>query len=156
MSTKPADMMEKAQADLAAMNESFRHLAEKSMAQGTEAYENFRKMAEEATSSAQKSFDAMREGMTTLSAKAYENVRTNTETSVSFIEKLSHAKSFSEVLELQGEFFRNSFDTLSTQAKEAQALTVKVTEKAAAPAKAQAEKTASDVKAATSKAVKSA
>lgn len=156
MNMKPAEMMEKAQADLAAMNETFRQLAEKSMAQSTEAYETFRKMAEEATTSAQKSFDAMRDGMTALSAKAYENVRTNTETSVSFVEKLSHAKSFSEVLELQGEFFRNSFDTLSTQAKETQELTAKVSEKAAAPVKAQAEKTASQVKTAATRAAKSA
>jgi phasin family protein len=69
-----------------------------------------------------------------------ENTRVNTETGVAFVEKVTKAKTFAEVLELQGEFFRSAFERLSSQAKEVQELTLKVTEKAAAPVKAQAEK----------------
>jgi phasin len=134
------EMIEKAQADFANMSESFRQMAEKSVAQGTEAYDKFKVMAEEATTAAQKSFDVVREGMTVLSTKAMENARANTESGVAFVEKVTKAKTFAEVLELQGEFFRNSFERLASQAKEAQELTLKVTEKAAAPVKAQAEK----------------
>ena len=134
------EMIEKAQSDFTNMSESFRHMAEKSVTQGTEAYDKFKVMAEEATAAAQKSFDAMREGMTVLSTKAMENTRVNTETGVAFVEKVTKAKTFAEVLELQGEFFRSAFERLSSQAKEVQELTLKVTEKAAAPVKAQAEK----------------
>lgn len=126
--------------DIANVTESFRELTEKSIAQGTEAYEQFKLAAEDATASAQKSFDAMREGVTELSAKALENTKTNTEASMAFVEKLTGAKTFAEAVELQGEFFRTSFETLSAQTKEAQELTMKVGEKASAPVKEATEK----------------
>jgi phasin family protein len=56
------------------------------------------------------------------------------------MEKMAGAKTFSEVMELQGEFFRTSFENLAAQAKETQELTVKVSEKSTAPVKAAAEK----------------
>ena len=135
-----ADMMEKAQADLANMSESFRQMAEKGVSQSTEAYAQFKSLAEDATSAAQQSFDAMREGMTVLSTKAMENAKVNAESGVAFVEKVTKAKTFAEVIEMQGEFFRSAFERLSAQAKEAQELTMKVTEKAAAPFKASADK----------------
>ncbi len=150
------DMMEKAQADFANFTENFREMAEKGVAQSTEAYDKFKGMAEEAGSAAQKSFDAMREGMAALSAKAMENTRANTESGVAFVEKVTKAKSFAEVLELQGEFFRTAFERLSAQAKDAQELTVKVSEKAAAPVKAQAEKASAAVAKEVAKATKAA
>jgi phasin len=135
-----ADMMEKAQADLANVSESFRQMAEKGVAQSSEAYAQFKALAEDATSAAQQSFDAMREGMTVLSTKAMENAKANAESGVAFVEKVTKAKTFAEVIEMQGEFFRSAFERLSAQAKEAQELTMKVTEKAAAPVKASADK----------------
>ena len=126
--------------DIAKVTESFRELTEKSIAQGTEAYEQFKLAAEDATASAQKTFDAMRDGAAELSAKALENTKANTEASMAFIEKLTNAKTFAEAVELQGEFFRTSFETLSTQAKEAQELSVKLGEKASAPVKEATEK----------------
>jgi phasin len=149
-------MIEKAQADFAKFTESFRDAAEKGVAQSTEAYDKFKVMAEEATAAAQKSFDAMREGMTTLSTKAMENARVNSEAGVAFVEKVTKAKTFAEVLELQGEFFRSAFERLSAQAKDAQELTLKVSEKAAAPVKAQAEKASAAVAKEVSKVSKAA
>lgn len=150
------EMIEKAQADFAKFTESFRDAAEKGVAQSTEAYDKFKVMAEEATTAAQKSFDAMREGMTTLSTKAMENARVNSEAGVAFVEKVTKAKTFAEVLELQGEFFRSAFERLSAQAKDAQELTLKVSEKAAAPVKAQAEKASAAVAKEVSKVSKAA
>ena len=146
------EVIEKAQADLANMSESFRQMAEKGVAQSNEAYGKFKVLADDATTAAQKSFDAMRDGMSVLSTKTLENVRANTESGAAFVEKVSKAKTFAEVLEMQGEFFRTAFERLSTQAKEVQELTAKVSEKAAAPVKAQAEK----VSAAVNKATKAA
>ena len=156
-SKKPADAFQfpafdVANFDLAKMSESYRDFTEKAIAQGSEAYEQYKTAAEDATTTAQKSFDAMREGVATLSAKALENTKTNTEAAVAFVEKLSGAKSFAEVLDLQGEFFRSAFDTLATQAKETQDIATKVSEKAAAPAKAAVEKAVAEMPAATSKA----
>jgi len=138
---KPAaDMFQFAQFDFAKLNEGYREFAEKAMSQSTEAYAKYKAAAEEATASAQKSFDALREGMTALSTKAIENTKANTEAGVAFVEKLAAAKTFAEVIELQGEFFRSAFDTLTSQAKETQVLATKIGEKASAPAKAIAEK----------------
>ncbi|MEC9343136.1 MAG: TIGR01841 family phasin [Pseudomonadota bacterium] len=134
--------------DVAKLSETYREFAEKAMKQSTEAYETYKNAAEEATASAQKSFDAMREGATVLSAKAIENTKANTEAGVAFVEKLTGAKTFAEVLELQGEFFRSAFETLASQAKETQDLAVKVSEKTVAPAKAAAEKAMAEVPAA--------
>jgi phasin len=158
MSTKnpAAEMMEKAQADFANMSESFRQMAEKSVAQSSEAYAQFKTLAEDATSAAQKSFDAMREGVTELSTKALENAKVNAEAGVAFVEKVSKVKSFAEVLELQGEFFRTAFERLSAQAKDAQELALKVSEKAAAPVKASAEKASAIVTKEANKVVKAA
>lgn len=129
-----------AQFDYSKVAETYRDFAEKAVAQGTEAYDKFKVAAEEATASAQKSFDAMREGFAALTAKAIENTRINTEAGVAFIEKLQGAKTVAEVLELQGEYFRQAFETLTGQAKEVQDLATKTGEKAAAPAKAVAQK----------------
>ncbi len=140
MSAKKTDAFAMPQFDLATVNESVREYSEKMMAQNTEAYGKLKVAAEEATASAQKGFDAVREGFTALSAKAVENTKVNTEAGVAHIEKLTAAKTFAEVVELQGAFFRNAFETMVAQAKEAQEMTVKFGEKAAAPAKAAAEK----------------
>ncbi|MCG6857921.1 MAG: phasin family protein [Salaquimonas sp.] len=126
--------------DIVKLSETYRDFAEKAMSQSTEAYEKYKSAAEEATASAQKSFDAMREGVSVLSAKAIENTKTNTEAGVAFVEKLTGAKTLAEVLELQGEFFRSTFEMLASQAKETQDLAVKVGGKAVAPVKAAAEK----------------
>jgi phasin len=138
---KPAnDMFQFAQFDFSKMNESYREFAEKALAQSTEAYDKYKATAEEVTANAQKSFDALREGVTALSTKAIENTKANTEAGVAFVEKLAGAKSFAEVIELQGEFFRSAFDTLASQAKETQEMALKIGEKTAAPAKETVEK----------------
>lgn len=134
------DAFQFAQFDFGKMNESYRDFAEKAVAQSTEAYETYKTAAEEATSNAQKSFDALREGVAALSAKAIENTKANTEAGVAFVEKLAASKSFAEMLELQGQFFRSAFDTLATQAKETQEMAAKIGEKTAAPVKETAEK----------------
>lgn len=140
---KPAnDIFQFAQFDFSKLNETYRDFAEKALSQSTEAYEKYKAVAEEATTSAQKSFDALREGATILSTRAVENAKANTEAGVAFAEKLAAARTFAEILELQGEFYRSTFDILAAQAKETQDLAVKFTEKASAPAKAVAEKAA--------------
>jgi phasin family protein len=142
-------MMEKTQADFAKMSESMREMAEKSLAQSADAGEKLRSSMESATAAAQKSMDILRDGMSTITRKAIENANANIEAGMGLLEKVSKAKTFAEVLELQGHFFRESFERLSMQIKEAQEVTMKSAEKAAAPVKAQAEKTAAEIAKAT-------
>jgi phasin len=123
------------QFDFSQYGEAYREFAEKAMAQGTEAYDKFKTQAEEATAKAQTSFEAMRETAATLTAKAMENARVNSEAGVAFLEKLAAAKTLSEVIDLQSAYFRSTFETMTSQAKEAQDLVVKGGEKAAAPVK---------------------
>ena len=120
--------------------DSFREMAEKSMAQSKDMYDMFKTNAEDATLSAQKAFEALRKGTEQMTQKAMDNTKSNTEASLAFFEKLAGAKSVSEALEVQSEFFRKSFDALSAQAKEAQEMTMKLTEDTAAPVKEAAEK----------------
>ncbi|MEZ5871727.1 MAG: phasin family protein [Nitratireductor sp.] len=136
------DAFQVSQFDFSSLNETYREMAEKAVAQGTEAYDKLKAAAEEATASAQKSFDAFREGVTEISAKTMANTKANADAGVAFFEKVSAAKTFAEVLELQGEFFRASFETIANQAKEVQELSMKVGEKTAAPAKVAVEKAA--------------
>ena len=142
---KSAETFEFVPFDFAKTNEMFRDMAEKGMAQSTEAYETFKAAAEDATATAQKSFDAMRAGGVEISAKAFENAKTNTEASLNFLEKLAGVKSVAEVFELQGEYFRNSFETLTAQVKEAQEMAVKVGENSAAPVQKATEKAVENV-----------
>ncbi|MGI9402744.1 MAG: phasin family protein [Rhizobiaceae bacterium] len=139
---KTAGNFEYPEFDVAKFTGSFREAAEKAVAQNAEAYEQFKVAAEEATESAKQAFEAAREGAITLSSKAFENTKANTEAGITYLEKLSAIKSVSELMELQSEYFRNSFEVLSAQTKEAQELTVKVSEESAAPVKAAAEKVA--------------
>jgi phasin len=132
--------------DFAKMNESYRQFAEKGMVNGSEAYEQFKTAAEDMTTSAQKSFDAMREGVSALMKQSIENAKANTDAGVAFVEKLSTAKTFSEVVELQSAYFRSAFEQMVGQAREAQEMSMKTAEKVAAPAKAVAEKAAEQVK----------
>lgn len=132
---KTTEAFEPAPFDFAKFADSFRHLTEKNMAQGTEAYDKFKVAAEEATETAQKAFDALREGTAAMSNKAFENARTNTEASLAFFEKLAGAKTVSELIELQGEFFRTSFENLAAQARETQELSVRISEESATPVK---------------------
>ncbi|MFZ1814604.1 MAG: TIGR01841 family phasin [Rhizobiaceae bacterium] len=151
---KPAnDAFQFAQFDYSKLNETYRSIAEKAIAQGTEAYDSFKVAAEEATVSAQKSFEALRDGMSEISAKTMENTRANTDAGVAFFEKLTSAKTLAEALELQGEYFRSAFETIATQAREVQELSAKVGEKTVAPAKEAVEKASAPVKAAVEKAI---
>ena len=111
---------------------------------------------ESATAATQKSFDVLRDGMSKITTKAMENASANMEAGMAFIEKISKAKTFAEVLELQGHYFREAFERLSAQIKEAQEITLKTTEKASAPARAQAEKTAAEIAKATAEVTKPA
>jgi phasin family protein len=149
------EMMEKTQADFAKMSESMRDVAEKSLAQGSDAGEKLRSSLETATAAAQKSFDVFRDGMSTITTKAMENASANMEAGMAFIEKVSKARTFAEVLELQGHYFREAFERLSAQIKEAQEVTLRTAEKAAAPVKAEAEKTAAEVAKVTAEVAKS-
>jgi phasin len=126
--------------DVTTYFDAFREMAEKNIAQNAETYDNFKASAEEATASAQKAFEAMREGMTALSNKALENTKANTGASLAYMEKLAGVRNVSELIELQSAFFRNSLETMSTQAREAQEISVRLGEKTAAPVTAAAEK----------------
>ncbi len=120
--------------------ENYRAFVEKAIAQSTDAYDKFKAVAEEATAGAQTSFNSMRESFASLTAKAIDNTRVNTEAGVAFLEKLASAKSLSEVIDLQSAYFRSAFETLTSQAKEAQEMAVKASDKASAPVKSVAQK----------------
>ena len=131
--------------DFATANENFRAMAEESLAQASQIGEKFyaqaRATTKEATDAAEKTAAAVSDGYAELAAKSLEISRANMEAGVAFIEKLSGAKTVADALELQGEYFRNQFDALARQAKEAAELTTQVSEKAAAPAKEAIDKT---------------
>ena len=117
------------------MPAAFREMAEKGVMQAKEAYDSYKSMAEEATDAMEGTFATINKGATDFQSKALGAAKENFNASFDFVEKMLGVKSLSEVIELQTEFARKQFDSLTAQAKEIQDLASKVQADTAKPFK---------------------
>ena len=129
-------------------NEQFRNVAERGVAQTSEAYERMKSGAEWAQKTMASSGEAMRAATSELSLKTLATVRANTEAGFNHLEALASAKSLSEVFELQTSFFRAQFETAVSQAKDMQAAATKAAEDVSRPVAQVFETAARELKAA--------
>jgi phasin len=129
-------------------SEQFRAFAERGVAQSNEAYERMKSGAEWAQKTAASSAETMRAATSELSLKAIATMRANAEAGFNHLEALAHAKSFSEVIELQTSFLRAQFDTVVAQAKDIQAAATKAAEDVSRPVAQVFETAARELKAA--------
>jgi len=115
------------------MPAAFREMAEKGVIQAKEAYDSYKSMAEDATDAIEDTFATINKGTTDLQSKALGAAKTQFNANFDFVEKMLGVKTLAEAMEIQSEFARKQFDTLSEQAKEFQDLASKVQAETAKP-----------------------
>ena len=115
------------------MPDAVREMAEKGVLQAKEAYDSYKSMAEEATDAIEDAVATVNKGATDFQAKALVAAKTNFNAGFDLVEKMLGVKSPSEVIEIQTDFARKQFDTLTSQAKEIQDLASKMQTEATKP-----------------------
>ena len=123
------------------MPAAMRDFAEKGVAQARDTYAKMKTAAEDATDVVEDTYETARDGAMTLSTKALDAAKSNTDASFAFAKDLFGAKTLSEVIELQTVFARQQFDAVSAQVKEFQETVQDIVTETTKPATAHFEKT---------------
>ena len=118
--------------------EGVRALAEKTVAQTREVFDRSAEAFDASMTTFERSFDAAGQGATAFNRKIIDIAQQNLNSVFDLAKSLAGAKNLSDIVELQANYWRKQFDTLTTQAGEVRALSTKVTADAAEPMKAQA------------------
>lgn len=103
----------------------FREFAEKGMAQAKENYEKVKTIAEDATDAIEDSYSNASKGASDYGLKLIANSRANTNAAFDLLGSLMNVKSYAEAVELSSTYLRQQFETLTTQAKELNAVAQK-------------------------------
>jgi phasin len=126
--------------DPAKLTQSWREFAETSTTHSRDAYGKMKTAAEEASRTVESTIHSAQAGSMEFGLKAIDAFRTNTEMSLSHMEQLIGAKSFSEVMELQTAFVRKQAEFTVEQVKVMQEAAQKVAGEVSRPGKEAAEK----------------
>jgi phasin len=119
---------------------AMRDFAEKGAAQAKDAYTKFKVVADEASDVIEGAYSSASRGASTLGLKALETARVNTNATFDHAIALFGVKSLSDAIELNTAFMRKQAETMTAQVREFGELTQKVVADAAAPVRAQLEK----------------
>lgn len=130
-----------APAPVAALADNVRSLVEKSLAQTKLRFGDVKTATQEASAAVEASYGAVHSGVAAFNAKALEALTSGAQAQFDHFASLASAKSFSEVLTLQGEFARKRFEEATAQAKQMTELARKVADESVAPIKAHVAKT---------------
>ena len=130
----------------AAIPESVRALAEKTVDQTREAYDRSTDAFEASVTTFEQSFDAAGQGAAAFNRKIIDIARRNVSSSFDLAKSLAGAKSLADMVELQTEFWRKQFGALTAQAEEVRELSSKVTDDTTKPIKAQMSRGASEAR----------
>jgi len=120
----------------AAIPESVRALAEKTVDQTREAYDRSTDAFDASVTTFEKSFDAAGQGAAAFNRKIIDIAKRNLDSSFDLAKSLAGAKSLADMVELQTAFWRKQFGTLTAQAEEVRELSTKVTDDTAKAVKA--------------------
>jgi phasin len=121
----------------AAVPESVRSLAAKTVTQTRDVYERSKNALEAGLDAVEQAFDAVGQGATALNRKVIDIAQRNVNSGFDLAKSLAAAKSVPQIVELQAGYWRNQFGTLSAQAEELRALSTKVAADTIEPIKAQ-------------------
>jgi phasin len=110
-----------------AIPEGVRALAESTVDRTREAYDSSTDAFDASVATFEKSFDAAGQGAAAFNRKIIDIARRNVSSSFDLAKSLAGAKSLTDMVELQTEFWRKQFGTLTAQAEEVRALSTKVT-----------------------------
>ena len=120
--------------------ESLKKMAEDGLEKSKEAYEQAQTAFQQAQQEAEANLNTVQAHTSKISLAALEAVRSNTESSLSYLESLVGVKSLADVMELQTSFARKQAEMATDQAKSMQALYQDAAKEVTAPAKEAAEK----------------
>lgn len=134
--------------DPSKMSESYREFTEKGLSQSKEAYDKMKSAAEDATKTIEQTLETVQAGTVEMGLKAIDQVRSNTDQSLTHLEALLGVKSVSEFIELQTAFLRSQAESAVDQAKSFQEASKKFADDVSKPGKAAYEKAAKTFKAA--------
>jgi len=118
------------------MPEAFREMAEKGVAQATDAYEKTKAAAEETTAVIERACTRLVKGTVEYQRGVIEAARDNTNAMLDYARDLIRASSPSQILELSAAHARSRCEVLGAQAQELAALANKAATDAAEPIKA--------------------
>ena len=121
----------------AAIPESVRTLAAKTVAETRNVYERSKSALEAGLDAVEKTFDAAGQGATALNCKVIDIAQRNVNSGFDLAKSLAAVKTVAEAVELQTGYWRKQLGVLSGQAEELRALTTKVANDTAEPIKAQ-------------------
>ena len=125
----------------AAVPESVRAMAEKTVNQTREAYERGKEALEESIDALERSFDAAGQGATAFNRKLMDIAQRNLNSGFDLAKSMAGAKNLPELVELQSSFIRGQFDVFASQAREIRELTTKIATDTSEPIKDQMSKT---------------
>ncbi len=120
----------------AAIPESVRSFAEKTVTETRNAYERSKSAFEAGLDAVEKTLDAAGQGATALNRKVIDIAQRNVNSGFDLAKSLASAKTLPEAVELQSGYWKNQLGTLSAQAEELHALSTKIAADAFEPIKA--------------------
>jgi phasin len=120
----------------AAIPESVRSFAEKTVTETRNAYERSKTALEAGLDAVEKTLDAAGQGATALNRKVIDIAQRNVNSGFDLAKSLSGAKTVAEAVELQKTYWQKQLGTLSAQAQELQALSTKIAAETFEPIKA--------------------
>jgi phasin len=121
----------------AAVPESVRCFAEKTVNETRNVYERSKTALEAGLDAVEKAVDAAGQGTTALNRKVIDIAQRNVNAGFDLAKSLAGAKTLPEAVELQQTYWQKQLGTLSAQAEELRALSTKVAADAFQPIKAQ-------------------
>jgi phasin len=121
----------------AAIPESVRSMAEKTVAQTRDVYERSKAALEAGLDAVEKTLDAAGQGATALNRKVIDIAQRNVNSGFDLAKSLAGAKTVPQAVELQSEYWRKQLESLPTQAEELRVLSTKVAADTLDPIKAQ-------------------
>ena len=121
----------------AAIPESVRTLAQKTVTETQNVYERSKTALAAGLDAVEKVFDAAGQGTTALNRKVIDITQRNINSGFDLVKNLAAAKNLAEAMELQTDYWRRQFGELRSQAEEVRTLSARVTSDMAAPIKAQ-------------------
>jgi phasin len=121
----------------AAIPESVRTMAEKTVAQTRDVYERSKLALEAGLDAVEKALDAAGQGATALNRKVIDIAERNVNSGFDLAKSLAGAKTVPQAVELQSEYWRKQLESLPAQAEELRVLSTKVAADTLDPIKTQ-------------------
>lgn len=130
-----------------AVPEAMRAFAGAAVTQTREAYERSKAALEAGLEAMERSYDAAGQATAALNRKIMDITQHNIDSGFDLAKGLASAKTFAEILELQGAYWRKQFDVLMTRAEEVRGLSVNAAADVTEPIKQHATHQAEQVQA---------